>query len=185
MTAIVVISAGLCVPSSTRLLADQLAAATAAAVGRTPRSWSCATWPTRSPTTCSPGSPRALAGRSKPSPADGLIAVTPVFSASYSGLFKTFFDVLEGARWTASRSSWPPPPARPATRWCSSTRCVRCSLPARSRRTHRGLRRHRGLRHLGLDVRTAPRRGRTRRTDRGEHPAVAATTPPDRRRGVR
>ncbi len=27
--------------------------------------------------------------------ADGLIAVTPIFSASYSGLFKTFFDVLE------------------------------------------------------------------------------------------
>ena len=27
--------------------------------------------------------------------ADALIAVTPVFSASYSGLFKSFFDVLE------------------------------------------------------------------------------------------
>ncbi|TIC87765.1 NADPH-dependent FMN reductase [Nocardioides sp. GY 10113] len=27
--------------------------------------------------------------------ADGLIVVTPVFAASYSGLFKTFFDVLE------------------------------------------------------------------------------------------
>ena len=27
--------------------------------------------------------------------ADGLIAVTPVFSASYSGLFKSFFDVLD------------------------------------------------------------------------------------------
>ena len=27
--------------------------------------------------------------------ADGLIAVTPVFSASYSGLFKMFFDVLQ------------------------------------------------------------------------------------------
>jgi FMN reductase len=27
--------------------------------------------------------------------ADGLIAVTPVFSASYSGLFKAFFDVLD------------------------------------------------------------------------------------------
>jgi FMN reductase len=27
--------------------------------------------------------------------ADGLIAVTPIFSASYSGLFKSFFDVLE------------------------------------------------------------------------------------------
>lgn len=26
---------------------------------------------------------------------DGLIAVTPVFTASYSGLFKSFFDVLE------------------------------------------------------------------------------------------
>jgi FMN reductase len=27
--------------------------------------------------------------------ADGLIAVTPVFSASYSGLFKSFFDVMD------------------------------------------------------------------------------------------
>jgi FMN reductase len=27
--------------------------------------------------------------------ADGLIAATPIFSASYSGLFKTFFDVLD------------------------------------------------------------------------------------------
>ena len=27
--------------------------------------------------------------------ADGLIAVSPIFSGSYSGLFKTFFDVLE------------------------------------------------------------------------------------------
>ena len=27
--------------------------------------------------------------------ADGLIAVTPTFSASYSGLFKTFFDVID------------------------------------------------------------------------------------------
>ena len=27
--------------------------------------------------------------------ADGVIAVTPVFSASYSGLFKSFFDVLD------------------------------------------------------------------------------------------
>jgi FMN reductase len=27
--------------------------------------------------------------------ADGLIAVTPIFNASYSGLFKSFFDVLD------------------------------------------------------------------------------------------
>ena len=30
--------------------------------------------------------------------ADGLIAVTPIFSASYSGLFKSFFDVLDHGR---------------------------------------------------------------------------------------
>ena len=27
--------------------------------------------------------------------ADGVIAVTPIFSASYSGLFKSFIDVLD------------------------------------------------------------------------------------------
>ncbi|MDH6142776.1 NAD(P)H-dependent FMN reductase [Kitasatospora sp. GP30] len=27
--------------------------------------------------------------------ADGLIAVTPIFSASYSGLFKSFVDVID------------------------------------------------------------------------------------------
>ncbi|HEY1180241.1 MAG TPA: CE1759 family FMN reductase, partial [Phytomonospora sp.] len=32
--------------------------------------------------------------------ADGLIAVTPVFSASYSGLFKSFFDVLDNTALT-------------------------------------------------------------------------------------
>ncbi|MGW0858228.1 FMN reductase [Streptomyces sp. NPDC002690] len=32
--------------------------------------------------------------------ADGLIAVTPVFSASYSGLFKSFFDLIENTALT-------------------------------------------------------------------------------------
>ncbi|MEW2528022.1 FMN reductase [Streptomyces sp. NPDC047071] len=32
--------------------------------------------------------------------ADGLIAVTPVFTASYSGLFKSFFDVIDPAALT-------------------------------------------------------------------------------------
>jgi FMN reductase len=63
----------------------------------------------RSPTTCSPGSrPERLRNLLTGFPsgalaeavetvrrADALIAVTPVFAASYSGLFKTFFDVLE------------------------------------------------------------------------------------------
>ena len=35
------------------------------------------------------------AAEEKVAQADAVIAVTPVFSASYSGLFKTFFDVLE------------------------------------------------------------------------------------------
>ncbi len=100
---LVVVSAGLSQPSSTRLLADRLAAATA----------------------------RHLAEAGAPEPriqvvelrdhaqdlvnnlltgfpaarlrtlvdavlaADGLIAVSPIFNASYSGLFKLFFDVLE------------------------------------------------------------------------------------------
>ena len=99
---IAVVSAGLSQPSSTRLLADQLAAAVE----------------------------RALDGRGVPSesrvielrehahdvvnhlltgfPSDGLrreldvvaaadavVAVTPVFAASYSGLFKSFVDVLD------------------------------------------------------------------------------------------
>ena len=39
---------------------------------------------------------RAARGASTRSPAaDGLIAVTPIFNASYSGLFKSFFDVLD------------------------------------------------------------------------------------------
>ncbi len=97
-----VVSAGLSVPSSTRLLADRLAAATVAALrergvdtaveivelrehARDLADNLVAGFPN--------GSLRAaldtVAG------ADGLIAVTPIFSASYSGLFKTFFDVLD------------------------------------------------------------------------------------------
>ncbi|WP_241563520.1 NAD(P)H-dependent oxidoreductase [Streptomyces sp. E1N211] len=57
---IVVVSAGLSVPSSTRLPGDRLASEAFDAV----------------------------------SGADALIVVTPVFSASYSGLFKSFFDAL-------------------------------------------------------------------------------------------
>ena len=55
--------------------------------------------------------------------ADGLIAVTPIFNASYSGLFKSFFDVLDperaGRQAGADRA---PPAAPPGTRSRSSTR---------------------------------------------------------------
>ncbi|MFF3488073.1 FMN reductase [Streptomyces sp. NPDC002701] len=97
----VVVSAGLSVPSSTRLLGDRLAAAV---VGRLP-----ATAPAevevvelrdlaveiaQNLTSGFPG-PALGAALEAVASADGLIVVTPVFSASYSGLFKSFFDVLD------------------------------------------------------------------------------------------
>ncbi|CAL9370976.1 NADH-dependent FMN reductase SfnF [Streptomyces sp. enrichment culture] len=99
---LVVVSAGLSVPSSTRLLADRLAAAAAPA----------ATAPEPGPAdvhvlelrdlaeeiahTFTNGFPgqKLSAAFDAVRAADGLIVVTPVFSASYSGLFKSFFDAL-------------------------------------------------------------------------------------------
>ena len=96
---VVVVSAGLSVPSSTRILADQLAAATVAAVHEPvevdvvelrPLAHALAD----NLLTGFPSGDLAEAVETVRR-ADAMIAVTPVFSASYSGLFKTFFDVLE------------------------------------------------------------------------------------------
>jgi len=97
-----VVSAGLSVPSSTRLLADRLAAATAAALRghgidaeiqvvelREHARDLADHLVTGFPNAALRPVIDAVVG------ADGLIAVTPIFAASYSGLFKTFFDVLE------------------------------------------------------------------------------------------
>ncbi|MDT9592407.1 FMN reductase [Nocardioides zeae] len=106
---IAVVSAGLSQPSSTRLLADQLAAATTAAVGDATlhevgggpevvvdvvelRDHAHAL-ADHLLTGFASGELAEAIGRV--ARADALIVVTPVFSASYSGLFKTFFDVLE------------------------------------------------------------------------------------------
>lgn len=94
---LVVVSAGLSVPSSTRLLADRLAAA----VGRTAEVdlqvvelRELAVDIAHHFTNGFPG--QALsAALDAVTGADGLIVVTPVFSASYSGLFKSFFDLVE------------------------------------------------------------------------------------------
>ncbi|UXY29110.1 FMN reductase [Streptomyces sp. HUAS TT20] len=94
---LVVVSAGLSVPSSTRLLADRLAAA----VGRQApveiqvvELRELAVEIAHNFTNGFPG--RGLsAALDAVTEADGLIVVTPVFSASYSGLFKSFFDVLD------------------------------------------------------------------------------------------
>ncbi|MEV0218552.1 FMN reductase [Streptomyces sp. NPDC050704] len=95
---LVVVSAGLSVPSSTRLLADRLAKATA---GRVPAAdvqvvelRDLAVDIAHNFTTGFAG-PALGAAQDAVVSADGLIVVTPVFSASYSGLFKSFFDVLD------------------------------------------------------------------------------------------
>ena len=93
------VSAGMGVPSSTRILADRLAAASVAAlhepvevdvVELRPLAHALADHLL----TGFPSGELAEAIETLRH-ADALIAVTPVFSASYSGLFKTFFDVLE------------------------------------------------------------------------------------------
>jgi FMN reductase len=99
MTTLAVISAGLGRPSSTRLLADRLAEAAARALGTDPeietvelRDHAHAMVDanlTGFPSGDFRAAVQAVTG------ADGLIAVTPIFNASYSGLFKTFFDVIE------------------------------------------------------------------------------------------
>lgn len=98
MSSLVVVSAGLSTPSSTRLLADSLTAATAEALEEvevtTIELRDLAHQLTDHLLTGFPG-PELKAAIDAVRGADGVIAVTPVFSASYSGLFKTFFDVLE------------------------------------------------------------------------------------------
>jgi FMN reductase len=99
---IVVVTAGLSEPSSTRLLADLLAKATLGklaahdldarvdVVELRPLAHALAD---RMLTGFATGD--LAAAEELVAQADAVIAVTPVFSASYSGLFKTFFDVLE------------------------------------------------------------------------------------------
>jgi FMN reductase len=94
-----VVTAGLSVPSSTRLLADRLAAATVAA-SPSPVSVSVvelrdiALDVTKNLLTGFP-SPSLRSAITSVVDADALVVVTPVFTAGYSGLFKSFFDVLD------------------------------------------------------------------------------------------
>jgi FMN reductase len=97
-----VVSGGLSNPSSTRLLADRLTEATVQALRERGDDATVEVVDLRShardladnlvtgfPNEALRTAVETVAG------ADGLIAVTPIFSASYSGLFKTFFDVLD------------------------------------------------------------------------------------------
>ncbi len=99
---IAVITAGLSQPSSTRLLADQLAAATDRALRLQGEQVAVEVIELRDlahdlTNNLLTGFPNGELTQAIDTVvhADGVIAVTPIFSASYSGLFKTFFDVLD------------------------------------------------------------------------------------------
>jgi FMN reductase len=99
---VVVITAGLSVPSSTRLLADLLGDATERAVEARGAEVEVEVVELRPLAHALAdhlltGFPTGDLARAidRVHRADGLVVVTPVFAASYSGLFKTFFDVLD------------------------------------------------------------------------------------------
>lgn len=99
---VAVVSAGLSNPSSTRMLADRLAAATVAALAERGVEASVDTFELRD--LAHEITDNLLTGFAPPAlerainavvSADAVIAVTPIFSTSYSGLFKSFIDVLD------------------------------------------------------------------------------------------
>jgi FMN reductase len=97
-----VVSAGLSTPSSTRLLADRLSAATVAALRARGDDATVEVVELREHArdladdlTSGFANESLQAAIDTVVGADAVIAVTPVFSASYSGLFKTFVDVLD------------------------------------------------------------------------------------------
>ncbi|MGX1163237.1 FMN reductase [Arthrobacter sp. SLBN-100] len=99
---ITVLSAGLGVPSSSRLLADQLAASAerqlrAAGYGVTVDIVELRDLAVDIANNFVTGyaGPRLADVIAGVEASDGIIAVSPVFSASYSGLFKSFIDVLD------------------------------------------------------------------------------------------
>jgi FMN reductase len=99
---IVAVSAGLGQPSSTRLLADRLSEATVAELGQRGVSARAETVELRDVaheiinamlTGFPTGALREVI--EKVTAADGLILVTPLFTTTYSGLFKSFVDILD------------------------------------------------------------------------------------------
>jgi FMN reductase len=99
---LVVVSAGLSEPSSTRLLADRLSDATVTALAHQGRpaemqSVELRTWAHDLANHLLTGFPSEglRAVQARVAAADAVIVVSPIYNASYSGLFKLFFDVLD------------------------------------------------------------------------------------------
>jgi FMN reductase len=99
---LVSVSAGLSQPSSTRLLADRLTDATRQALESDGSTVAVDVIELRDlghdiVNNLITGFPSAVLEKaiSQLVAADGLVAVSPLFNASYNGLFKSFFDVLD------------------------------------------------------------------------------------------
>jgi FMN reductase len=99
---LVVVAGGVGEPSSTRLLADRITAAVDRHLrdaGVQPRIEMIELRPLAqdlaSHVLAGFAPPRLQAALDAVQAADGVVAVTPVFSASYSGLFKLFFDLVD------------------------------------------------------------------------------------------
>ncbi|WP_297551893.1 FMN reductase [uncultured Corynebacterium sp.] len=103
MRSLLVISAGLSQPSSSRRLADMLAEATRAKISARGEGVHIDVIEVRdlafelatAMTDQTAHTPLLARAKQQVADADGLIAVTPVFQGSYSGLFKMFFDTLQ------------------------------------------------------------------------------------------
>lgn len=103
MRSLVVVTAGLSSPSTTRALADALSAATSSQVTALGEGVDVTVVEVRelageladSMTNWGSPTPHLEAAQSAVMQADGLIAVSPVFQGSYSGLFKMFFDTFQ------------------------------------------------------------------------------------------
>lgn len=103
MRSLVVVTAGLSSPSSTRALGDALSAATASHVTARGEGVDVTVLELRelaaelaeAMTNWGTPTPALEAAQNAVAQADGLIAVSPVFQGSYSGLFKMFFDTLQ------------------------------------------------------------------------------------------
>lgn len=98
-----VVTAGVSQPSSTRLLSDRLTAATVSALRAADPSLEVVTEVVEVRDVAHDLADNALTGFASPelqvrldavSEADAVIAVTPIYAASYSGLFKLLVDVL-------------------------------------------------------------------------------------------
>jgi FMN reductase len=108
-----VVSAGLSQPSSTRLLADRLTEATVSRLRETGPTSAAAcdvdvtvielrdlAHDITNNLLTGFAAPKLQAALDAVTGADGLIAVTPIFTTSYSGLFKSFIDVIDNTAMT-------------------------------------------------------------------------------------